>query len=240
MLEAEIFLLWMGCDDYEVREFKLADGRTERYFYPVGNPVLLRPLDDDPELFLKFAGLGSGEDDLLKLVRRNGWPWFETGQFRGLLDDAESLDEVVVSPPRCTVNNLRHVAEEFRKDFFQLKELAARRRRSNDGGRSIFSTWDDPYGEAKIGLLQKRSGKGMVLAIEPTNLINGLYVQMLTFFASGKAVRKCENCESLFTLGPPGSGGRRSQAKFCSDHCKDDWHNKRKAEKRKAEKEPNQ
>jgi hypothetical protein len=55
------------------------------------------------------------------------------------------------------------------------------------------------------------------LAIVPRSLVQGMWIQLAQDLAGGGIVQACQQCGSLF---PAGSGGRRADAKFCSDTCR--------------------
>jgi hypothetical protein len=62
------------------------------------------------------------------------------------------------------------------------------------------------------------------LRIEPSNLLNAIWLQYAKAKSAGRANR-CPQCDRI-TTGP--DTGRRRDAKFCSKECKIKWHNDRR------------
>jgi hypothetical protein len=62
---------------------------------------------------------------------------------------------------------------------------------------------------------------GIHLKVEPTNLLDALWLQFAEAAAAGRANR-CRQCKALFATGP--DANRRKGAEFCSVECKTKYH----------------
>jgi hypothetical protein len=65
-----------------------------------------------------------------------------------------------------------------------------------------------------------------VLTMVPRSLLAAIKLQFLRHVSSGNTLRACENCGVWFTVG---AGGRRRDARFHSNQCSIDYHNRRRA-----------
>ena len=64
------------------------------------------------------------------------------------------------------------------------------------------------------------------LGMRPKSLLGAIKLQFMRHASSGNSLRECERCGQWFTIGV---GGRRRDARFCSDKCSVDFHNQRRA-----------
>lgn len=63
------------------------------------------------------------------------------------------------------------------------------------------------------------------MQIEPSTLIDALWVQFAATVSVGQVVRSCNSCGKWFPTGP---GARRSKSRFCDDQCRSNYHNRRR------------
>jgi hypothetical protein len=69
-----------------------------------------------------------------------------------------------------------------------------------------------------------------VLSLAPHNTFDALSLVAARMKATGTTFNICENCNTPFLSGGNrGRNKRRVDARFCSDRCRYEWHNRRKA-----------
>jgi hypothetical protein len=104
-------------------------------------------------------------------------------------------------------------------------------------GRSFWAgkeyKWPHPIaqkvGELGIFLVPDKDNKP-VLALRPDNLFDALTLVAARMIATGTTFNICDNCKTPFlTGGSRGRNKRRGDARFCSDRCRYEFHNHRKA-----------
>jgi hypothetical protein len=64
-----------------------------------------------------------------------------------------------------------------------------------------------------------------VMVMEPHNLLQAMNLQMAQFVTGGGSLHSCEQCSRYFEAG---RGGKRTVAKFCTDACRNKFHDKPK------------
>jgi hypothetical protein len=93
--------------------------------------------------------------------------------------------------------------------------------------------WPHPaaqqVGELGIYLVPDKDKKP-VLALRPDSMFDALTLVAARMIATGTTFNICENCKTPFlTGGSRGRNKRRGDARFCSDRCRYEFHNRRKA-----------
>jgi hypothetical protein len=68
-----------------------------------------------------------------------------------------------------------------------------------------------------------------VLVMEPADLLQAMNLEMAQFVAGGGVPANCEECGRLFGAG---GAGKRTDAKFCSDGCRNRFHYSKKRKRR--------
>jgi hypothetical protein len=90
-------------------------------------------------------------------------------------------------------------------------------------GRRLFGV--------ELSLSIKSSKSPVTLEIRPETLIAAIELQAVqSIVFEGRQSQQCIECSKWF---PVGIGARRSQSKFCSMRCKDNYHNRLKAQARR-------
>jgi hypothetical protein len=69
------------------------------------------------------------------------------------------------------------------------------------------------------------------LSLRPQNLIDAMRIQLAQSIASGNLINVCPICGAWFEKGGRGGSAKRSIARFCSDKCRNQFHNERRASK---------
>jgi hypothetical protein len=67
------------------------------------------------------------------------------------------------------------------------------------------------------------------LSMRCNSLLGAIQVQAVQSILGGRKSVQCLECSTWFEVG---AGARRSSAKFCSDQCKDRFHNRQKRGRR--------
>jgi len=91
----------------------------------------------------------------------------------------------------------------------------------------------------EIGLKPRTLGSGQVLFVKPPNLHEAIKLQAMQIVAGGGRIKPCDTCGELFVAG--GEHGKRADAAYCKDACRDRANNEKKAlaqKARKAKKKP--
>jgi hypothetical protein len=93
--------------------------------------------------------------------------------------------------------------------------------------------WPDPatqqVGQLGIYLVPDKNNKP-VLALRPNSIFDALTLVAARMIATGTTTFICENCKTPFLSGGSrGRNKRRGGARFCSDRCRYEFHNRRKA-----------
>jgi hypothetical protein len=94
--------------------------------------------------------------------------------------------------------------------------------------------WPDP-GAQQVGdlgvFLIPDADNNPVLALRPTSTFGALELVAARLIATGTTFNICENCKTPFLSGGSrGRNKRRGDARFCSDRCRYEFHNRRKAQ----------
>jgi hypothetical protein len=151
-----------------------------------------RPLDVFGSLFAIFAGLRAA-DDVLHFVERFG-PLTRDG----LDADKGELVEGVLAH----ADNMRDLF------IFSTGDRASR-------AEIIATAQINPIAEMEVTLGLDAGTRDLKLRLQPTSLLDALWLQAAQHLSGGATVRQCQQCAEWFEVGP--GTGRRLDAKFCSD-----------------------
>jgi hypothetical protein len=120
------------------------------------------------------------------------------------------------------------------KEFIErLKDIIRRCELSRDNPREAFRQFgkeDKWVSGVDLYLSIKSSNSPATIDVRATSLFNGMELQAIQSILQGRRSHQCIECSRWFEIG---SGGRRSQSKFCSTRCKDGYHNRLKAQARR-------
>lgn len=127
-----------------------------------------------------------------------------------------------ITGPHCMPSSWRWLAEKLRL-MFEGRWFRA--------GKEY--KWPHPLaqdvGELGIFLIPDKDNKP-VLALRPHNIFDALTLVAARMIATGTTTFICENCKTPFLSGGSrGRNKRRGDARFCSDRCRYEFHNRRKA-----------
>jgi len=85
--------------------------------------------------------------------------------------------------------------------------------------------------ELDVILVPGKPDGRLALSLRPKVLVDAMRVQLAQSIAGGNEISVCEVCGSWFEKGGRGGDAKRSIARFCSDKCRNQFHNERRASK---------
>jgi len=248
---------WVVCDEYELRDDELYPEETIVARYPLFDAEgrineerwrIYRPLEETPDLFLKFANLhkvGSLREAALEWCHRYGVPGgfksagmpqrMPLSAFRQEVEVAGQvlvLYEAILNGDAEKALSLVHehpdeledsgILEYFREESiadFDVTMLFAMRRVSR-----VVAELCDPVlilTEGREPLFSRvKSGWDF------DNLLGAMYLQMWWLMSSSGDTTRCEYCGRIVSLARPYPEGRkrRSDKRFCDDACRQAHH----------------
>jgi hypothetical protein len=190
----------------------------------------------------------------LREIPENQWPFFlgqivPIGKTKTQRLSAEKLGSAV----RMLVAGLEGKTEPFHVIVLRIahevgditsiydmpsswRSLAEKLRRMFEGRRFSLGKeykWPHPaaqdVGDLGVFLIPDKDNKP-VLALRPHNIFDALTLVAARMIATGTTTFVCENCKTPFLSGGSrGRNKRRGGARFCSDRCRYEFHNRRKA-----------
>jgi hypothetical protein len=165
-----------------------------------------RPLEMHPTLHLVFAQLDGSAEACLHFARNWGLLWkpAEVGAQERL-----STWRSEIKTMKATIAGLRRAIDE---DAFPSR------------GAIIDAELD-------VLLVSGKPDGRPVLSFRPKNLRNAMRIQLAQSIAGGNAISVCPICGAWFQRGGRGGDVKRSIARFCSDKCRNAFHNKQRASK---------
>jgi hypothetical protein len=204
----EIDLNWPIASGYLVRPSAAIPGEASLCPEDGATITWHRPLEANPLLYREFAHLDGSEQSCLGFAQKNGLLFHRSARRGDLL-----------SLWRQYIEHLKHVIK-----FCELGSTNPR--------QAVRQ-----FGQGKIGLLAKfypaLSLQGPrappVLLMRCDSLLGAIQMQAVQSILGGRKSVQCMECSIWFEIGP---GARRSLAKFCSNQCKDRFHNRQKKEGR--------
>src|SRR5262249_33224748 len=85
--------------------------------------------------------------------------------------------------------------------------------------------------ELEVLLVPGKPDGWPVLSFRPRILRDAMRIQLAQSIAGGNAISVCPICGVWFQRGGRGGDAKRSIARFCSDKCRNTFHNKQRASK---------
>jgi hypothetical protein len=179
-------------------------GRTEKE-----NPAR-QPLEIHPSLYLDFVKL-DGAAEFAEACRHFAQNW-------GLLTRyAEPNAQEPLSLWRSEIKTMKDTIERLRRAF-EEKIIPSRGEWIPTDLQAVLVPPGKPDGRAR-------------LLFRPRVLRDAMRIQLMQSIAVGNAVNACPVCGSWFERGGRGGDVKRSIARFCSDRCRNAFHNKQRASK---------
>jgi hypothetical protein len=172
-----------------------------------------RPLEDNPSLYAEFAELDGSKQSCLQFAQKYGLLIIEPpthldpGKLETLSlwrDRIEAVRDII---QRCGLSRT-DPAEAFRQ--FAKEDVLV-------GGVDLYLSVKSPKSPASLD-------------VRATTLLHGIRLQAVQSILGGRRSMQCIECSKWFEIGV---GARRALSKFCSTHCKDNYHNRLKTLKRK-------
>jgi hypothetical protein len=207
----DIDLEWPVATRYVTRAAKKPRGDRAIYVAPDATLNMRRPFDDNPNLFAEFADLDGSEQPCLQFAHKYGtlvadprYPVSDPG-FLETLTQWRGYIKYIRGIIECCKLGRARPAEAFRQ--FGKRDI------SLYGGLNAYLSIVSPSAPP-------------TLSFRCEYLLAALELQAIQSILGGRDVAKCIECSKPFEIG---SGARRSQAKFCSTRCKDNYHNRLKA-----------
>jgi hypothetical protein len=214
----EINFDWPVASEYVVR--KSLWGKGQRAIYVAENATITvrQPLDENPSLYAEFAKLDGSEKACLNFAHRYGTLLFDPRNPNAMgPGDTERLRIW-----RGFIDNVRGI--------IQRCELS--RANPREAFRQ-FGKKDRALTDVGLSLSIKNSNSPATLEMRVPNLITAMELQAIqSILLGGRKSVQCIECSRPFLIG---GGARRSQSKFCSARCKDNYHNRLKAQARRGD-----
>jgi hypothetical protein len=206
----ELVLDWPVAGDYVVRPTAAYGVEGEPGIYPADGGTVRHPLEGNPTLYREFACLDS-EQAYLDFARKNGLLFTIPGGATG---------HEALSIWRTEIERVRRLIE-----FCEIGAADPRQ------ALRKFAPQEVPlvYGQLDPVLSLQGPLAPPVLSLRCDSLLCAIELQAILAILRGRKSHQCVECSNWFEIG---SGARRSIAKFCSDQCKNRFHNRRKKEER--------
>jgi hypothetical protein len=217
----EIDLEWSLASQYVLRPVKRA-GIRDLAIYPAKDAKVMRyrPLEQYPALYAELAELKGSKEGCLQFAHRYGLLWTDLkdpvglgndpGVFETLKNWRGAIENVSDVVHRCELSRV-NPAEAFRQFGKRDKSLF---------GIDLYLSIKGPKAPATLDV----RGLCLVAALE--------FQAIQAILLEGRKTVQCIECTRPFQIG---GGARRSQSKFCSTKCKDDYHNRLKAQERRID-----
>jgi len=211
----ELDLEWPVATEYVVRAATRPRGDRAIYVGKNAAYTLRKPLEENPKLYLEFANLDGSESACLKFAHSYGaisdlrYPREEPGTLDSLSQWRGHIQNIQNIIKLCELGRARP-AEAFR--------LFGKRDKLLLGGLEAYVSIESPKSPPTLNI---RCGY----------LLAGIELQAVQSILGGRTTVKCIECSRWFEIG---AGARRSQSKFCSTRCKDNYHNQLKAEAKRS------
>jgi hypothetical protein len=261
--------VWWVCDEYEIQGDRIVAKYGARSFgdgkrYPPHlNPTpdrgwsTYRPLEDAPDLFLRFARLKTERDfprAALAWSHRYGLPGADRHAYR---PDGVSL-RVFREEVRRAWAILTMYEAALNRDPQTVASLLAEHRREPIELWPMEITEEKPFfhykNEMQLALygamslvewtVENRCDPTLIVEGDGdwpdpakvkgiyafSNLLGAMYLQMYWLIASGANVVRCENCGRIVSHARSRPGGRkiRRDKRFCDDACRQAHHRSKK------------
>jgi hypothetical protein len=218
----EIDLEWSVASQYVLQPVRQGPTRDLAIYPAKGAKIArYRPLEQYPALYAEFAKLDGSKQTCLQFAHKYGLLFADLmrplglgndpGVFETLKNWKGSIKNVSEIIQRCELSRT-NPAEAFRQFGKQDKSLF---------GVDLYLSIKSPNSPATLDV---RGVRFLVAAIE---------LQAIQSILNARKSVQCIECTTWFEIG---GGARRSQSKFCSTRCKDNWHNRlKKAQARRTD-----
>ena len=240
---------WLVCREYELRKPPEADEDDHLAYYflskhdhePFSDDDKWRwydPLEDTPDLFLKFARLHGRSDSVdpivdwvhkygvLGLHRPEQWaggPKETLEIFKMEIERAAQILALYEAALSGDNETALRVSEKvpwcFNDPSFELQPIldAVLYSASDEVSRKV---WRFSHPGLRVGKLGGPSSVQSVWNFD--NLLGAMYLQMYWLMAAGGNVTRCRYCSRIISLTSPLPGARktRQDKKFCDDACR--------------------
>jgi hypothetical protein len=250
---------WWVCDAYHLRGDEIVAKHPPYWLHGeavpppdnyVGHWRSYDPLEDAPDLFLKFAALDKEhdfEEEALAFSHKYGLPGgssikpggrpdkVKVSEFRNEAERARSILEVYEAALNCD--------ETFgRRLLLNLNERnnAPGEYLGDDSWMSVLRAWGFFQIVKVVGTVETLCRQGIrmygddlssvVGTWQYDNLLGAMYLQMYWLMTSGGDVTRCEYCRRIISLARshPEGRKRRRDRKFCDDACRQAHHRSKK------------
>jgi hypothetical protein len=177
-----------------------------------------RPVEQCPALYAEFAKLDGSKKACLEFAHKYG-----------LLYTDLKLAAVGRGVDPRVFETLRH----WRAHIATVKEIINRCELSRTNPSEAFRQFvkkDKSLFGVELYLSVKSANSPASLDVRGVSLASAIELQAIQSILEGHRSQQCIECPRWFQIGV---GARRSQSKFCSIRCKDNYHNRLKAEARR-------
>ena len=207
-----IDLEWAVASKYLLRP---AENEPGFAICPADDAVITRyrPLDQYPALYAEFAKLDGSKQRCLGFAHKYG------------LLHTDLTRRVDLGNNPGVLETLRHWKGQIKiiKGFIQRCELS--RAQPTQAFRR-FANRDTLLFGVDLYLANKSPNSQASVDVRVSSLFAAIELQTITSIIQGRVSVQCIECSGWFEIG---AGARRSQSKFCSTRCKDNYHNRLKA-----------
>ena len=213
--KVDIGFEWAKGEAYEIVEPSLPRSKDDPFAATIDEPhirqtgrtekKMQRPLEMRPTLHLDFAHLDGSAESCRDFAQGWGllWTYAEVGAKERL-----STWQNEIKIMKATVQGLRNAIDE---DAFPSRGVI--------------------IAETDLLLVSGKPDEWPVLSHRPRSLRNAMRIQLAQSIAGGNAISVCPICGAWFQRGGRGGDVKRSIARFCSDKCRNAFHNKQRASK---------
>jgi len=212
----EISLEWQVASRYVLRRiYGVSSNSSNLAIRPADDATFTshRPIEQNPSLYAEFAALDGTTESCLQFAHKYGLLWhakppkkeFASHPLDSVTDWKKYIRRIRDTMKRCEIGRSRP-AEAFRQ-FGNKDQMLL-------GGLSAYLSIKSPKSPPSLDV---RCGY----------LLSAMELQAVLSILGGHKTVQCIECPRWFEIG---SGARRSQSKFCSTRCKDNYHNRLKAE----------
>jgi hypothetical protein len=212
----EIELEWPLASEYVTRPARASELKNDVAIYVAENAkiTLRRPLDQNPTLYLELGNLDGSEQACLKFARKYG---------------------TLNADPRYPAVDPGYVETlaVWKGQIERLNGIIRRCELSRDNPREAFRRFgkeDKGLHGVELYLSIKGANSPATIDVRCSSLFGALELQAIQSILQGRRSLQCIECPRWFEIG---TGARRSQSKFCSKRCKDNFHNRLKAQARR-------
>jgi hypothetical protein len=214
----EIELEWAVASEYALRSVGRGSTR-DLAICPTKDAKIARyrPIEQNPALYAEFANLDGSKRACLEFAHKYGLLYADLNLAGGRGGDPRVFE------------TLRH----WRGHIATVKEIIKRCELSRTNPSEAFRQYvkkDKSLFGVDLYLSVKSPNSPASLDVRGTSLAGAMELQAIQSILEGHRSQQCIECSRWFEIG---LGARRSQSKFCSTRCKDNYHNRLKAEARR-------